>query len=147
MTNMPATPDAVVRQWFKEVWDDGHEDAIGRILAPDARIHGLNGAGGPPIIGPKHFTQFFRTFQSALRDISIVVQRTVVQDDMCAAFCRVTAVHAGDTFGAPATGEMVDFTGISIARVRDGRIVEAWNCFDFLSMYQQIGWVSNPPGP
>ncbi len=79
--------------------------------------------------------------------ISIVVQRTVVQDDMCAAFCRVTAVHAGDTFGAPATGEMVDFTGISIARVRDGRIVEVWNCFDFLSMYQQIGWVRSPPLP
>jgi len=24
---------------------------------------------------------------------------------------------------------------------------EAWNCFDFLTMYQQIGWVSDPPLP
>ncbi|MCA1562013.1 MAG: ester cyclase [Acidobacteria bacterium] len=147
MPTMPGAPDAVIRQWFKDVWDDGHEDAIGRMLAPDARVHGLSGADGPPIIGAKDFTSFFRAFQSALSDISIVVQRTVVQDDMCAAFCRVTALHTGDTLGAPASGEMVDFSGISIARVRDGKIVEAWNCFDFLSMYQQIGWVRKPPLP
>ena len=32
-------------------------------------------------------------------------------------------------------------------RVEDGKIVEGWNCFDMLSMYQQIGWVANPPLP
>jgi hypothetical protein len=42
---------------------------------------------------------------------------------------------------------MVEFDGVVMALVRDGRIVEAWNCFDFLSMYQQIGWVNNPPTP
>jgi hypothetical protein len=28
--------------------------------------------------------------------------------------------------------------------VRDGRIVEGWNTFDFLTMYQQMGWVKSP---
>lgn len=32
-------------------------------------------------------------------------------------------------------------------RVEDGKIVEGWNCFDMLGMYQQIGWVANPPLP
>jgi hypothetical protein len=27
------------------------------------------------------------------------------------------------------------------------KIAEGWNCFDFLSMYQQLGWVKNPPLP
>jgi hypothetical protein len=27
------------------------------------------------------------------------------------------------------------------ARVKDGRLVEGWNCFDFLSLYQQLGLV------
>ena len=26
-----------------------------------------------------------------------------------------------------------------MARVRDGKIVEGWNAFDFMSMYQQVG--------
>ena len=32
-------------------------------------------------------------------------------------------------------------------RVEDGKIVEGWNSFDMLGMYQQIGWVANPPLP
>jgi hypothetical protein len=32
-------------------------------------------------------------------------------------------------------------------RVEHGQIVEGWNCFDMLSMYQQIGWVASPPQP
>jgi predicted ester cyclase len=33
----------------------------------------------------------------------------------------------------------VDITGIAIVRVRDGKIVEAWNNFDFMGMFQQLG--------
>jgi hypothetical protein len=29
-------------------------------------------------------------------------------------------------------------------RVENGVIVDAWNSFDFLTMYQQIGWVPSP---
>ena len=60
-------------------------------------------------------------------------------------------------FGAPmrGTGEFKKVfhtfldasTGVCIARVSDGRLVEGWNVFDFLTMYQQIGWVDTPPLP
>jgi hypothetical protein len=33
---------------------------------------------------------------------------------------------------------------VTIFRVRDGKLVEGWNVFDFLTMYQQMGWVGNP---
>jgi predicted ester cyclase len=33
----------------------------------------------------------------------------------------------------------VEFTGISILRVENGKIVEAWNNFDFMKMHQQLG--------
>jgi len=39
------------------------------------------------------------------------------------------------------TGKKVAFTGLCIARVKNNQIVEAWNNFDFLSMYQQVGAV------
>jgi predicted ester cyclase len=41
----------------------------------------------------------------------------------------------------------VDFWGMCMLKVEDGKIVEGWNCFDMLSMYQQIGWVGTPPIP
>ena len=42
------------------------------------------------------------------------------------------------TFVAP-TNNPVEFTGLAIVRVEDGKIVEAWNEFDFMKMYAQVG--------
>ena len=64
-----------------------------------------------------------------------------------AGHCHVIARRVGNTLGGPATNQRLDFRGMTIARVRDGRMIEAWNCFDFLKMYQQLGWVSDPPLP
>ena len=61
--------------------------------------------------------------------------------------CHVVARHVGSDLGGPATGALVDFWGMTIIRAENGRIVEGWNSFDFLTMYQQIGWVSSPVLP
>ena len=31
---MSIAPDEIAREWFKEVWDEGREEAIDRLLAP-----------------------------------------------------------------------------------------------------------------
>ena len=75
------------------------------------------------------------------------MERTIVQGDTVAAHCHVVARHVGETLGGPATGKTVDFYGITIARVVGGKLVEGWNVFDFLRMYQQMGWVKEPVAP
>ena len=140
---MAEGPEALARRWFKEVWDDGDESAIDRLMHPDALVHGL----GTPIKGPEQFKPFFRVFHRALGDLQVEVVRTVVQGDTCAAHCRVAGRHIGPDLGGPATGVAVEFWGITILRAENGRIVEGWNSFDFLSLYQQIGWVPNPVRP
>jgi predicted SnoaL-like aldol condensation-catalyzing enzyme len=143
---MGETPDVLARRWFKEVWDDGDESAIDRLMHPQALVHGL---GSAPIRGPEQFKPFFRVFHRALGDLKIEIARTVVQGDTCAVHCHVIARHVGADLGGPATGSPVDFWGMTILRAENGMVVEGWNCFDFLTMYQQIGWVAEPvlPGP
>jgi hypothetical protein len=138
------TPDVLAKRWFDEVWNRGDESAIARMMHPQALVHGL---GATPITGPEQFKPFYRVFQRAFREMQIDVMRTVVQGEMCAVHCRVRARHVGPDLGGPATGSQVDFSGITMLRARDGLIVEGWNCFDFLTMYQQIGWISNPVVP
>jgi predicted ester cyclase len=141
---MSIAPDEIAREWFKEVWDEGREEAIDRLLAPYAVAYGLPGG---PIQGPTAFKPLFRTFREALGDLSIEVVRTVVQGDTVAAYCHVTGRHSGAALGGSPTNQPVDFWGMCMLKVEDGKIVEGWNCFDMLSMYQQIGWVGTPPVP
>ena len=144
---MAQTPEAVVRQWFKEVWDEGREEAIDRLAAPNLIAHGLGGPGAPPLRGAAEFKNVFHMFREALGDLEIAVEKVISEGDTCAACCRVRGRHVGHKLGGPPTNHPVEFTGIAMCVVRDGRIVEGWNSFDFLSMYQQIGWVGNPPLP
>ena len=141
------TPDVVVREWFKQVWDEGDESAIDRLMAPDGVVHGLSGTGGPPLMGPTAFKPVFHTFREALGDLQIEVERTIVDGELCAAFCRVKGRHVGQALGGAPTDRPVEFCGMTIVRVRDGQLIEGWNVFDFLGMYQQIGWLSNPVRP
>ena len=76
-------------------------------------------------------------------DIRVAVERTITEGDLVAAHCRVTGRRAADARGAPGTA--VEFWGMCIARVRDGKIVEAWNSFDFLALYQQLGLMPSAP--
>ena len=36
-------------------------------------------------------------------------------------------------------GQPVEFSGMTIVRIKDGKITEAWNEFDFMKMYQTLG--------
>jgi len=135
---MPTTPDSVVRTWFEEVWNQGQEETIDRLFASDAVAHGLPGSA---LRGPKDFKPFFRRFRAAFPDIRIEVLQTITEGEMIAAHCRVLGTQQGDALGMAATGKPTEFFGMVFARVRDGQIVEAWNSFDFLTLYQQLGLV------
>ena len=41
--------------------------------------------------------------------------------------------------GIAATQKQIDFTGMCIARIENGKIVEVWNNFDFMDLYRQVG--------
>ena len=47
--------------------------------------------------------------------------------------------HQGTFQGMPPTGKQVTGSGISIHRIANGKIAEAWVNFDTLGMLQQLG--------
>jgi len=136
---MSSENKALMVSWFEEVWNKGRTDAIDERLAADAVIHGLVDGQGKPVHGLQAFRDFHAQFRGAFPDMMIQVEDMVAEGDRVAARCLVQGNHSGDHLGFAATNSAVDFTGITIIRVKDGKIVEAWNNFDFMKMNQQLG--------
>jgi steroid delta-isomerase-like uncharacterized protein len=130
---------AFMRRWFEEVWNKGREEAIDEMFADDGIAYGLADETGALLRGPNDFKPFFRNFRGAFPDIEVIVEDIIAEGDKVAARCRVRATHAGDSLGFAATKRPMEITGITFVRVRDGKIVEAWNNFDFMGMFQQLG--------
>ena len=143
---------ALVHRWFDEVWNKGREEAIDELFAEEGVAHGLADETGAPLRGPANFREFHGKFRGAFPGVEVSVDDAISEGDKVAARCTVRARHEGDTLGFAATSRPVEFTGMTFARVRDGKIVEAWNNFDFMSMYQQLGALrldagAEPPDP
>ena len=128
---------AVVRRWFEEVWNNGRAEAIDEMFASHGSAHGLS--DDDAVIGPQEFKKFHATFRGAFPDIVVVVEDLIAEGDKVAARCSVRGKHTGDHLGIAATHMPIGFTGMTIVRIEDGKIVEAWNNFDFMSMNRQLG--------
>ena len=129
----------LIRRWFEEVWNQGRADAIDEMFDENGIAHGLSDDPANPIKGPTGFRPFHNVFREAFPNMMIVVEDVIAEDDKVAARCSVRAQHEGDFLGKAATQSPVDFTGIAIVRIYNGKIVEAWNNFDFMTLHKQVG--------
>lgn len=127
-----------IQRWFEEVWHQGREEAIDEMFAEDGIGYGLPTENGEPIRGPKDFKPFFRQFREAFPNVRVTIEETVSEGDKIAAVCRVSGALEGESLGIRAEKQPVEFTGILVLKLRDGKIIEAWNEFNFMAMYQQL---------
>ncbi len=122
----------LLNRWFEEVWNQGNEDSIDQLMTAEANAHGILSNDQPK--GAAGFKIFYKGFKEQFDNIQITIKDVVSQDDMESALTDVTATHRE-------TGKDVKFSGLCMVRVEDGKIAEAWNHYDFLGMYQQLGQV------
>jgi len=136
---MSEQTETLLHRWFEEVWNKGRADAIDEMFAREGIAYGLTDQSGNELRGPEGFKPFFESFRRAFPDLQVVIEDTVAEGDKIAARCTVRGTHSGEGIGIDATDRPVEFTGMTIVRVKDGKIVEAWNNFDFMGMFQQLG--------
>jgi predicted ester cyclase len=68
----------------------------------------------------------------------------VAEGDGVVARWSGTGTHLGDGLGLAATGRQVQFRGVTIVRIEQGKLMEGWNTFNQLEMFQQLGVVNLP---
>jgi predicted ester cyclase len=88
------------------------------------------------------FKSFFKVFRQSFPDVKITIEDTVAEGDKVVVRCPVKATHAGEGIGLTPTNKPVNFTGMLMVRVKDGKIAEGWNSFDLLTMLNQVGAVN-----
>ena len=127
--------ESVAYNWFEEIWNNGDESLIDELIAPNCKAHGITPEGTQ---GPEAFRKFYNEFRSEYKDIHIELLDVVKERDCEVALCDCKAVHI-------ASGKPVHFTGMTMMRNEFGKIAEAWNSYDFLTMYTQVGYTLTPP--
>jgi steroid delta-isomerase-like uncharacterized protein len=129
---------ALVRRWFREVWNEGREATIDELFAKDCVAYGL-GEGEAEVHGPAEFKPFVHNIRGSLPDIQISIQDIIAEDDKVTVRVLLEGTHSGHGLGVPPTGRRIRLSGIIIVRISRGQLVEGWNSWDQLGLLRQIG--------
>jgi len=129
---------ALVRRWFREVWNEGREATIDELFAKDGVAYGL-GEGEAEVRGPAEFKPFARNLRGSFPDIEISIQDILAEGDRVMVRVLLEGTHSGPELGVPPTGRRIRVRGIVIVRISRGQLVEGWNSWDQLGLLRQIG--------
>jgi len=132
---------ALMRRNIEELFAAGNAELIPEIYAEDVVDHN-------PVVGqrPGHdgLRDVLAAFHEAFPDQRMELHGTLADGEFGVDFWTFRATHTGAIDGVEATGNPVEFSGIDVARIVDGRIQEIWHVEDMAAMWRQLG-ASPPP--
>ena len=118
---------ARVRRYFEETLSKGNMSYVDEIADGTMAESLKRGASG---------------LRSAFADMHDQVQDQLSEGEKVVTRFAGGGVHRGVFMGVAPTGKTVTWTGISIDRFAEGKIVERWTEIDVLGVLQQLGAVT-----
>jgi len=140
MTNQEAQNKAIVRRFY-EAFSANDQAAMKDVLAPElvAYTH-----GDPNPASREAMLQTIHDWNAAF-ETNFTIEEQIAEGDKVATHLTTRAIHnGGEYMGLPATGKQAEVSGISIERIKDGKIVERQVSTDWHGMMQQLGLVPPP---
>jgi steroid delta-isomerase-like uncharacterized protein len=121
---------------YQEIYNSNHLEALLEVVSENLRTPNILPGIPAGVEGAKVAHQIMLT---GFPDYQTTIEDLLAEGDKVAARIRMTGTHTGSFMGIPATGKPVSFTGIYIARIADGKIIEHWGEEDSVSLLSQLG--------
>ncbi len=130
---------ALAHRWFDALWNQGRFEVIDEMADSGAVGQGQMLHDVP--IDLEEFRKFARHLRSAFPDFRVKIDDTIAEEDRVVLRWRADMTHSGQFLRYAPTQKKVAIAGITIFRIRNGKIVAGWDKWDQLGMLEQIGAV------
>jgi len=125
----------ILRLQIEELWGKGRLELIDDLYTEDVVDHmPLPGQVG----GKDALRQVVADFHRAIPDLKITVHGVICEGDRAVDFWTLRGRHTGRAMGMEPTGAQLEFSGIDMVRIRDGKISDIWHVEDLLKMLDQM---------
>jgi steroid delta-isomerase-like uncharacterized protein len=134
---MAAQSTETSRRVFEEVWNNKKIDAVDQLMAAGYVHHDPQSPVASS--GVESYKQFVSHYLNAFPDLHFTIDDEVADEQTIVSRWTATGTHQGDLPGIPRTGRKFSVTGITMARIQNGKFIESWNNWDTLGLMQQLG--------
>ena len=135
----PDENKAIARR-FSQVWGTANLDIIDELASPELIVSFPAFPDG--IKGIAAFKEALARLRSAFGNADIHIEEEIAEGDKVVLRWSYSATHQAEfPPGVPATGKRMKWTGITIYRIVDGKVVEERGEEDYLSLLRQLGLI------
>jgi predicted ester cyclase len=140
MTERAATSSGkeVVRRSWEEAYTAGNLDVVEEVFDPQCVSHDPTFPHGV-LEDAAAIKGNIRRGHTAFQGWRFDVEGLYEDGDVVVSRVTMHGKHVAEFLGVPPSGEDVVVSGITINRLKDGRIVERWGNWDTLGMLQSLG--------
>ena len=126
---------ALVRGFF-DSFSNGDIDACKEMMANNHVFH-FPLADGP--MDRDNHAEAMGVFKSAIPDLTFEIHDQVSEGDKVVTRLSATGTFTNEFQGLQPSGEPIEFSGINIAQLKDGKTIEEWDSFDTMAVMGQLG--------
>jgi steroid delta-isomerase-like uncharacterized protein len=129
----------VIRRVLDEIWSKGNMAVADELFSPNYAHHDPS---SPDLgQGPEGEKRRANLYRSAFPDLRFTVEDVIADGDRVVARYSARGTHKGELNGIPATGKQITVTGMTVARIANGKVAESYVNWDALGLMQQLGVV------
>lgn len=96
------------------------------------------------VIGIENFKAYYSNFITGFSDIKFTMVDVFGQNDKIVKHWNFSGTHTGEFFGIPASGKSVDVDGVTLVKMKNGKIAQEQDFMDNMVFLQQLGLLSHP---
>ena len=82
--------------------------------------------------------------RTSFPDLRLTIDETIVMGDTIAMRWTLSGTNNGPIGEIPATGNKVQFPGVSVVHMANGKAVEIWDVYNQLDIMEQLGFTVAP---
>jgi len=120
----------------EEFWNTGDMAIADEVYAAELVNHDPT---APDVRDLESLKGYAVAVRAGMPDFHVTNEYMVAEGDKVAGRWTATATQTGELVGIPPTGKQATWTGISIYRFADGKVVEAWWSKDVAGLMEQLG--------
>jgi steroid delta-isomerase-like uncharacterized protein len=113
----------VALRWFEEVWGKRRVETIHELFGAD----GVGHMEGGEITGSEAFVTVHREVLKAMPDLVMEVEDCIADGEDAVVRWTFRGTHTGCGLGCEATHREIRSGGMTWFKIRDGKIVEGWD--------------------
>jgi predicted ester cyclase len=132
------TSRAVVDRWFDDVLSGHDLAALAEVVSPNILVHPTAMPCEAGYYAKPGVERWLGEQWSAFPDLTVVDDLTVASGDIVAVRWHARGTSQGDFLGVAPTGRSLDYTGLSMYRIEDGRIAEIWETRNSIGILHQL---------